>query len=283
MGKSILQTLSFLAIFLSLWLAASHIGYAQLKSQASVQFETATQKIKTQDYNGALELLNHTIKSNPDFCEAWLSRGVVYHQKKEFENAILNYNRALVCSPGYPMAFYNRGISKLAQGDQYGALRDFSNALDKMPEHVPTLFNRSWTFLQLGDTVKCLDGLKLCLEKNPTYFPALLLKAVIERAHGKTELALSYYNEILKSDKEVATARFNRAHLLYLNGELNLARIDFQQLVNDFPDDPLILLHTGALYSLTGNPTEACALWKKAVSVGSPEALQLIKRYCPQD
>jgi len=281
MGKSILQTLSFIAIFLTLWLAASHTCFAQLKSKASVQFETATQKIKTQDYNDALELLTHAIKSDPDFCEAWLSRGVVYHQKKEFEKAILDYNRALVCSPGYPMAFYNRGISKLAQGDHYGALRDFSNALDKMPDHIPTLFNRSWTFLQLGDTVKCLEGLKLCLEKNLTYFPALLLKAVIERAQGKTELALSHYNEILKSDKEVATARFNRAHLLYLKGELNLARLDFQQLVNNFPDDALILLHTGALYSLTGNPKEACALWGKAVSVGSPEALQLIKRYCP--
>jgi tetratricopeptide (TPR) repeat protein len=280
MGKSILQALNSLQLFLILWLAASHDCIAQLKSRASVQFETATQKIKNQDYNDALELLTHAIKSDPDFCEAWLSRGVVYHQKKEFEKALFDYNRALVCYPGYPMAFYNRGISKLAQGDHYGALRDFSNALEKMQDHVPTLYNRSWTFLLLGDTAKSLIGLGQCIEKSPEYMPALLLQAVINRKQGEQDIALKQYSSILRRDSAVVIARFNRAHIYYLSGEYDKAREDFLKLSNDFPDDALIQLHTGALLSQSGNVKEACILWDRAAAAGSLEALQLIKRYC---
>lgn len=270
-----LRILSFILI-----VSAVQIGKAQIKSKAIVHFENAVRKIKNQEYNSALEDLNHAIKADPNLYEAWLTRGVVYHQKNEFEKAILDFNRALVCFPGYPMAFYNRGISKLSQGDHYGALKDFSNALDKMPDHVPTLYNRSWTFLLLGDTAKSLIGLGQCIEKNPGYMPALLLQAVINRKQGKQNVALNLYSSILKKDSAIVVARFNRAHLFYLMGEYTKAQEDFLKLSIEFPDDALIQLHTGALLSQTGNVKEACILWDKAAAAGSPEALQLIKRYC---
>lgn len=270
--------LRFLIFFFFLF--TIQIGKAQIKSKASVHFENAVKKIKIQEYNSALDDLNHAVKADPDFCEAWLTRGVAHHQKKEFEKAILDFNRALVCFPGYPMAFYNRGLSKLSQGDHYGALRDFSNALDKMPDHLPTLYNRSWTFLLLGDTVKSISGLSLCIEKNPNYIPALLLQAVINRKQGHQDVALNLYSSVLKKDSAIILARFNRAHLYYLSGEYSKAKEDFLKLSNEFPEDALIQLHTGALLSQSGNIKEACLLWDRAAASGSAEALQLIKRYC---
>lgn len=268
-------------MLISLLIGSFSLVNGQHTDRSRQGYEAAVRKINSEDWNGALTELNTVIKSHPEFCEGWLTRGVVHHYKKEYEKAIQDYNRSLVCYPGYPMAFFNRGVTRLAMGDHYGALRDFSNASEKMPEHVPTLYNRAWTFLQLGDTVKAQQGLQACLSLNEGYIPALLMNAVLHRLHGDSTETIRNYQKILKAEDQASIARYNLAHLYYQRGEIAAAKEEFIRLGKEYPDDMLIQLHAGAVFSLSGNQAEACRYWQRAAQAGSPEALVLIKRYCP--
>ena len=82
----------------------------------------------TEDYNSAIEDYNHFISIKSDDKNALLSRGSAYHKLKKFNEAIRDFDAALSIDPEFQEALNNRGWSKKGMGDTDGACKDWNKS-----------------------------------------------------------------------------------------------------------------------------------------------------------
>ena len=72
--------------------------------------------------------LGFHIRLQPDYGEAFCSRGNARQDKGDLEGAIADYNEAIRLQPDDAINFCNRGIARKAKGDLEGAMADFEQA-----------------------------------------------------------------------------------------------------------------------------------------------------------
>ena len=73
------------------------------------------------DYTRAVEL-------NPQDGVAYSNRGVVYHDKGDYDRAIADYTLAININPKHATAYFNRAVSYRAKGLQDNADADAKKA-----------------------------------------------------------------------------------------------------------------------------------------------------------
>jgi tetratricopeptide (TPR) repeat protein len=84
----------------------------------------ARERFQTQDYYGALHLLDELIEDGHPFADAHQLRGVVLGLLGQRERALEAFDRALALNPDYVEALIHRGIvlSELGRSDEASAL-----------------------------------------------------------------------------------------------------------------------------------------------------------------
>ena len=61
---------------------------------------------------------------NPDYAEAYLSRGLDYHSEGRFDRAIQDYSKAIELNPDYAEAYASRGEAWLHKSEWENAKAD---------------------------------------------------------------------------------------------------------------------------------------------------------------
>jgi tetratricopeptide (TPR) repeat protein len=111
----------------------------------------------------AIEYLDNAIKLNPDYADAYYSRGFAYYDLGQYDPAIRDYNKAIRLQPKDAIAYNNRGkaYAKLSQYKQ--AINDFNEAIHLQPADVNAYNNRGFAYLLMGNKkMGCRDAQKAC-------------------------------------------------------------------------------------------------------------------------
>ena len=95
---------------------------------ASSEYDKArsNQDLAIADFDKAIEL-------NPQFAEAYSSRGSAYGQRIDFKREIADENEAVRLKPDFGSAYYNRALAFTAIGDVPKGLSDFRTAARLIP------------------------------------------------------------------------------------------------------------------------------------------------------
>lgn len=101
----------------------------------------------------AIKNYSAAIGFKSDYAEAYLSRGVIYASKGEFENAIQDYNTAIKLNPHYG-AYNNLGIAYANKGEFENAIQNYNTAIKLNPEFAPVYYNRGDAWLHLKEWEK---------------------------------------------------------------------------------------------------------------------------------
>ena len=77
---------------------------------------------------GSLKNLERVIEDNPDFERVNYNMGIVYFNKKKFDEALVYFNNA-ISKDSMDIDYYiNRGLTKLNLKDTLGSCSDFKRA-----------------------------------------------------------------------------------------------------------------------------------------------------------
>ncbi|NNU33548.1 tetratricopeptide repeat protein [Mucilaginibacter sp. S1162] len=85
-------------------------------------------KNQHKDYKGAIADLKKALAINPNDAVAYVNLGNSYIFSANYGTAIQYYNEAIKLNPDYANAYNTRGIAKYFYGDKKGACVDINKA-----------------------------------------------------------------------------------------------------------------------------------------------------------
>jgi serine/threonine protein kinase/Flp pilus assembly protein TadD len=188
---------------------------------------SAKQELK--NYEGAIQDFTEAIRLNPQFAEAYIGRGNAKQELKNYEAAIQDYIEALRLNPQYVEAYLNRGTAKFALKDYTGAVQDYTEAIRLNPQDAGAYTNRGNAKRQLKDYGGAIQDHTEALRLNPNY-----AKAYLNRGNTKNDLtdykgAIQDYTEAIRLNPQYVGAYFNRGLSQFSNGNLEEGFQDFSE------------------------------------------------------
>jgi len=93
--------------------------------------------------------------------------GITYFNKKDYDQAIVEFNEAIRLAPNLVQAYSNRGQIYHMKGDLNRAIADYTQAIQIEPNYENALFNRATAYYDKGDFDRAIADLEAVLKINP--------------------------------------------------------------------------------------------------------------------
>ncbi len=133
----------------------------------------ATEKIREQDFDGALALLEKIQAKNPEDANALYLMGVCYFKKKMLPEAMERFVKVIELAPSFPSSYYQLGNCYMQKGEKDKALENYQKGLELKPGHFIALFNGGLILYEKGKHDEALDYFVKALAIQPDS-PAML-------------------------------------------------------------------------------------------------------------
>ena len=121
---------------------------------------------KFSDPKKAIEYLNNAIKLQPNYTNAYISRGLAYDELGDYQRALEDYNQVLLPTTNLDSltkSYDKRGVTYANLGKYNLAIDDFNKAISLKPDYADAYNNRGIVyFLQDDKKQGCLDAKKAC-------------------------------------------------------------------------------------------------------------------------
>ena len=166
-----------------------------------------------------------------------------------------------------------RGGFYLSSGDYPAAIADFSAITAREPDNLLALFNLANVRMMMYDYIESVD------DKTP--------RVVGERPNEIRKvdysLVLEGYRRCLEIDPDFVFARFNIGNVYAKNGEIDKAIEVYTQVIRQDRELAEAYFNRGLLYIYIGQKAQASADLSKAGELGITSAYNIIKRYCREE
>lgn len=166
-----------------------------------------------------------------------------------------------------------RGSFYLQQGEFPKAIADFSAILEKDPRHLLALFNRAAAQMHMYDYIESID------DKTPK------VVGEVKQESRKIDYSqvLQDYQKCLEIDPDFVFARYNMANVFAKSEEIDKAIATYTEVIRQDKDIAEAYYNRGILYIYVGKKALANADLSKAGELGIADAYNIIKRYCSQE
>jgi tetratricopeptide (TPR) repeat protein len=145
----------------------------------------------------AIGCLEQALKLDPDFADAWESKGICLHYAGMYEEAVTCYDRAVWASTDMSSAWLNRGFALARLERHEEALHSYDEALKRDPACVDSWIGKGHVmeiFGQLEEAIKHYDH---ALGIDPECVDALVDKADCLEELGRHEEAERCLDEVV--------------------------------------------------------------------------------------
>jgi tetratricopeptide (TPR) repeat protein len=127
-------------------------------------FVLGLQKAKQEDYEGAIANFNLVIQSEPECCQAYHNRGVIYFKLGEIQAAIADFTTTLKINAKYTESYVARGNAYRYLKDYQGAIIDYTKVLQIDPTDAKAYYNRAVTYSDLGEKQKAVRDYQVAIK-----------------------------------------------------------------------------------------------------------------------
>lgn len=199
--------------------------------------------LKHEQLDGAFDLLNRALETNPDELSALLNRAIMQRFVNKPGEARADYLHAATVAPNLVPAHLGLGHVALDAGDPEAAAH-FTRALALQPDHTEALFGRARARERQGDAAGAAE----------------------DRAAAAPGL------------KREADRLYDLANMRGLVGNAEGAIADYAEVLELNPNDVQALINQGVNYQQLGDGEKALAAWSRAVEVAPTYPNAYVKR-----
>jgi tetratricopeptide (TPR) repeat protein len=181
------------------------------------------------EYDKALVEFNMAIFSNPEFGEAYNSRGLVYHARGEYDLAIADFTRTIELKPDWAAGYNNRGIVYSAKSEYELAIADYDKAIQLNDKFSKAYFNRGLLYIALEEYDAAIADFDKAIEFASGLSTGLANKYLSTPGPGQEMVqGMLDYMTLTNDDADVPLAYASRGLAHYYKGEFEQAAVDLQ-------------------------------------------------------
>jgi len=198
------------------------------------------------------------------------------HQDRVPE-AVESYQAALNLNAADDKSLIGLGLLMLHLGQADESLFLFLQALALDPDNADALASNGLALHSLGDQGQALEMLDRALVKMPERADILNVKGECHAEIGQLDQALASFEKALELDPDNIGIQFNLANTLRMRGDLEAARIVFDELLSAKPLDLSLFSSQMFLYSVSSERWSSVALelgqrfWPEWTQAFAPE------------
>lgn len=109
------------------------------------------EKVRKQDYQGAISDFNQALHINPKDVFAYFSRGQIYTEIGDYRKAEANFTQGLRIDPNNGGLHYGRAKAREKLGDTQGAMQDYRQVLSVNPHNSLAYHIRGYSRFKVGN------------------------------------------------------------------------------------------------------------------------------------
>lgn len=236
------------------------------------------------EYDSAIKDFSKLIEMNPYCADAFLMRGVVYHQYlKQFQVAEKDYAKSLEInhnlSDPYKFskmmrktglkpynAYIQKGILYCDMGEKEKALLDFKRAIDAGKQYAASAYVEiGRLFEKYNDEKEALIHYSLAIEHDSKCSEAYLCRGLLYKVPEK---AIEDFTKAIEYSPQLVSAYLHRG-LLFSDsvGDMEAAVRDFTQAIVLNPVNPKLYIARGNLYQQLDRAKDAERDYIKAIDL----------------
>lgn len=185
-------------------------------------FEKATEKFNSKDYQGAIDEYKKIIESGSKTEEVYLGLGAAYQSLEKYDDAIKSYNEALKLNKENPETYYYLGSAYYDKGDYINAVETLqrSVSLNSTNKEVIELLSNAKVAASdkiTNDALKdyhqkkydiALDKFNKAIAYNVDNAYPYYYKGIIFDSKGKYQEAIENYKKAISKDSNLHIAHY---------------------------------------------------------------------------
>jgi len=199
----------------------------------------------TEEINKALINVNYGLEIDSMSWKALHLKGLIFHDMKDYDRAILVFDKSLFINPLNPLAYYDRGICKRKTDLIHEAINDYDQAIRLDSNYTDAFNNRGFAKTIAGD----LQG------------------------------ALNDFNKSLKLDVNSYSYN-NRGYVKFKIGDYKGAKKDCELAIKLDKENSWAYHYLGLIYYELGDKIKACELFHQSLNLGKEEVEKDIFEKC---
>ncbi|MCG9127529.1 tetratricopeptide repeat protein [Candidatus Poribacteria bacterium] len=140
------------------------------------------------EHDQALSALDEAIKLNPNFIDAYTSRGILNHKLGNLEKSLIDFDSVIKLEPELVDAYINRGTVKRSMRNYQDAIEDYNIAISLDPNSPKALTNRGISYNDINKYEQAVADFDEAIRIDSGYVDAYINRGSAKRALGmKTE------------------------------------------------------------------------------------------------
>jgi tetratricopeptide (TPR) repeat protein len=223
------------------------------------QVELAKDRFTSQDYYGAIHLLEELIERGSAYADAQHLLGLSYELLGKPDRALSAFDRALELNPRYVEAHVHRGIVLAGLGREGEAAEAFERARQAGGEdrgglsahHAAKLANRhaelAEAYAEAGAVGRAIAQYRTALELAPDFHDLRLRMARHMIDAGRTLEARDELQAVVDARPDLIDAQATFGLACYLSGEWATAQRVLEHLLREAPSDPRVRAYMSML------------------------------------
>jgi tetratricopeptide (TPR) repeat protein len=201
------------------------------KTQAMDYYNKREQRINAGDFNGAWQLINESIRLNPNYAPAYSRRCYLLIQVDQYQKALPDCNQAIQLDPSFVKVHYNKGRILQETNQLKLALQEYTTSIQIDPKFGGGLvfFNRGDIRLDLLDYRGGVDDLTTAIQSGDE---VCMRCSYLKRGWALRQLkeysrSESDFNEAIRLDPTYPDSYEGRGRSREAQGYLAGAKVDY--------------------------------------------------------
>lgn len=165
---------------------------------------------KKENFDAAIANFDKALALNPNYAEAYNSRGEARSRLRDYEGAIKDYNQAITLDPKLAIAYSNRGASYHRSGKYKEAIKDYGQSIALDPDFTAVYSNRGAAYHKLGKKEEAINDYNKSIALDPKFPVVYNNRGAARSALGDKAGAMKDFNQAIKLDPNCAPCYQNR-------------------------------------------------------------------------
>lgn len=206
------------------------------------------------------------------YIEARIALANSYFKTEQLGNALKEYKIILKTFPTNYFYHFCIGYCYHQLGYLKEASDAYTNAFELNKKNPDISFNLGVINAELGNTLKAIDFYKITIKLKPDFIEAYDNLGVIYAANNDNYLAKQMFLSVLMINDTFASANYNLACLLYIEGKISEALEHFNSALAQGIETYDIYESIGDCYMDLQMHNKAIQIYKKAISINASAA-----------